>query len=68
MYVLSAGEICKPQELCTEMAQLYWQKGNQEYAFDTLKSCFSRYFPSVEVFKRTPIKNNLDERKQCAKV
>lgn len=67
MYILSAEEILKPQEICTEMAQLFWQKGSQEYAFATLKRCLDNYFPPAEVFKSAPVNENMSEKKQYAK-
>ena len=68
MHVLSAGEMCKPQEVCIEKAQLYWQKGNQEYAFATLTRCFDQYFQPAETYKKAPRDECTEERKQYAKV
>ena len=68
MYVLSAGEMCLPQELCIEKAQLYWQKGNQDHAFATLKRCLDNYFQPTVFYKAKPVEEYREERKQCAKV
>lgn len=68
MHVLSAEEMCRPQEVEIEKAQLYWQKGNQDYAFATLKRCFDQHFKSADTYKKTPPDEFTEERKQCAKV
>ncbi|XP_026671548.1 serine/threonine-protein kinase ATR-like isoform X2 [Ceratina calcarata] len=67
MYILSASDICSPQQLYIEQAQLYWQKGCQEDALITLKRCFSNCFQPATFYKSLPTGERLEERKQCAK-
>ncbi|XP_014204493.1 serine/threonine-protein kinase ATR [Copidosoma floridanum] len=67
MYILSATDFCPPQNLCTEQAQLYWQKGSQEDALITLKRCLTTFFKPVAEYKKQPLHAFTTERKQCAK-
>ncbi|XP_034947758.1 serine/threonine-protein kinase ATR-like [Chelonus insularis] len=50
MYILSSSDLCPPQELHIEKAQLYWQKGCQEDAFLTLNRSFTQCFKNSQYY------------------
>ena len=68
MYILSASDLCPPQDLFIEQAQLYWQKGLHQDALITLKRCLTTYFKPAAEYKKEHPSNYTKERKQCAKV
>ncbi|KAJ8680180.1 hypothetical protein QAD02_015967 [Eretmocerus hayati] len=67
MYILSATDSCPPQILCTEQAQLYWQKGCHEDALITLRRSFTSLFKPSSEYKKIPQHTFTIERKQFAK-
>lgn len=66
--ILSAKDFCAPRELYLERAQLYWQKGRQEEAINTLNHSICNHFMTTSRYKEIKDRSFDSEKKQCAKV
>ena len=66
-YMLNA-EKYHLKELFVEKAKLYWEKGEQDPAFFTLRRGLEEHFPSVENPDSSSTTTRRDDTKICAEV